>query len=349
MLISAKNLIGEVKPEIEVMEKEQLIEQLVISNLKNSYGIDIANLIPLSLGADANALIYKAQTSDQKKYFVKLKCGQHNISIDLQLLIHDSGIKEIISPIKTLDGQPKLYINNFTLIVYPFIDGHDGFSQNLTDDQWLTFGKALKHIHQLQLPTSITELIKQESYSNKLRKKVRSIYENNQPVNAFDEIASKFLASLKKHKTVILSLVDRAEKLAGIIKKQSVNFVICHGDIHAGNIFVATNGALYIVDWDQPIMAPKERDLMFIGGGVGNVWNNQREVELFYNGYGKTEINKTIIDYYRCERIIEDIAEYNQELLSDTTGYKNRLTSYNHLVAIFEPNGVVDIALQTNI
>ena len=135
LLISAKNLIGEMTPEIEVMEKEHLIEQLVISNLKNSYGIDVANLISLPLGADADALIYKVQTPDQTTYFVKLKRGQHDISMNLQLLLHDSGIKEIISPTKTLNGQPKLYINNFTLIVYPFIDGQDGFNQNLTDDQ----------------------------------------------------------------------------------------------------------------------------------------------------------------------------------------------------------------------
>ena len=31
---------------------------------------------------------------------------------------------------------------------------------------------------------------------------------------------------------------------------------------------IGTNGALYIVDWDELIMAPKERDLMYIGGGL---------------------------------------------------------------------------------
>ena len=35
---------------------------------------------------------------------------------------------------------------------------------------------------------------------------------------------------------------------------------------------------IYIVDWDEPIMAPKERDLMFIGGGVANVWNKPRKL-----------------------------------------------------------------------
>jgi spectinomycin phosphotransferase len=324
-------------------------EQRVISKLKNCYGIDVKKIISLPLGADVNALIYKVQTPDQKTYFIKLKRGHHDISASLQLLLHEAGIKEIISPIKTLDKQPKLDIDDFTLIVYPFIDGNDGFSQILTDDQWITFGKALKHIHQFQLPASISSLIKWEDYSPEWRNKIRSMYEYNHDVKPSDEIASKFLAFLKNHKLVIESLVDRAEKLSHGIQEQSIDFVLCHGDIHAGNVLIATHGALYIVDWDQPIMAPKERDLMFIGAGVGNVWNKKREIELFYRGYGKTEIHPKIIDYYRCERIIQDIVEYNQQLLSDNGGYKNRLTSYNNFIAMFEPGGVVDIALQTKI
>ena len=36
----------------------------------------------------------------------------------------------------------------------------------------------------------------------------------------------------------------------------------------------------------------------------------------------------------------------NKALLSDNVGYKNRLTSCNHFVAMFETNGVVDIAMK---
>lgn len=32
-----------------------------------------------------------------------------------------------------------------------------------------------------------------------------------------------------------------------------------------GNVLISKNGSIYIVDWDQPVMAPKELDLMFIG------------------------------------------------------------------------------------
>ena len=89
---------------------------------------------------------------------------------------------------------------------------------------------------------------------------------------------------------------------------------------------------------------------MFIGGGVANVWNQLHEEDLFYKGYGNTEVNREILAYYRHERIVEDIAEYGQQLLLTSVGNKqDRLQSYKHFVAQFEPQGVVEIAFETDI
>ena len=94
-------------------------------------------------------------------------------------------------------------------------------------------------------------------------------------------------------------------------------------------------------------MAPKERDLMFIGGGVANVWNKLHEEKLFYKGYGTTEVNSTILAYYRHERIVEDIAIYSQKLLLTMDGGKDRQEMYQQFISMFEPRGVVDIAFKT--
>jgi spectinomycin phosphotransferase len=95
-------------------------------------------------------------------------------------------------------------------------------------------------------------------------------------------------------------------------------------------------------------MAPKERDLMFIGGGVANVWNKPHEENFFYKGYGKTEINMTILAYYRHERIVEDIALIGQQLLLTSVDNQTRIESYKHFIAQFEPQGVVEIAFKTD-
>jgi spectinomycin phosphotransferase len=119
-------------------------------------------------------------------------------------------------------------------------------------------------------------------------------------------------------------------------------------DIHGGNVLIENSETFYIVDWDEPIMAPKERDLMFVGAGVGNVWNNLLEEKFFYEGYGKTKINLQALAYYRHERIVEDIAFYCRDLLLTTEGGENRLQMFKHFVAMFEPEGVVEIALKMN-
>lgn len=333
-----------------MIEKQALSDQRIIDCLDTDYGIKVAALTFIPLGADMDASIYKAQAYDQSSYFVKLKGGHYdNIGATIQLLLHDAGIQQIIAPLKTDDNQPTDPIDDFILIVYPFIEGKDGFSRNLTNDQWISLGKALKHVHEFQLPLLIKDQIKHESYSPQWRDAVRSIYTHiDAGLKVADEIALKLLTFMKEQRGTIERLVDRAEQLAKTIQEQSPEFVLCHSDIHGGNVLIANDGTLYIVDWDQPIMAPKERDLMFIGGGVANVWNNPHEEKFFYKGYGKTEINREILAYYRHERIVEDIALYSQQLLLTPDGGNDRAVMYKHFIDMFEPRGVVEIAFKTN-
>ena len=163
-----------------------------------------------------------------------------------------------------------------------------------------------------------------------------------------DEVASKLLRFMKDKVSVIFKLVNHAEKLAEKLKNNPGSFVLCHSDIHGGNVLVSDQNSIYIVDWDEPMMAPKERDLMFIGGGVNNVWNKPHEVELFYQGYGATKVNMDMLSYYRNERIVTDIAIYGQELLLTAAGGTSRQDMLGHFIAMFEPNGVVDIAFNMN-
>ncbi|HRN77970.1 MAG TPA: aminoglycoside phosphotransferase family protein [Candidatus Dependentiae bacterium] len=331
-------------------EKQFLSNQRIIDCLNTDYGIEVAALTFIPLGADVNASVYKAQAHDNSTYFVKIKHSHHcDIGVMVQQMLHDSGIPQIIAPIKTKYGKSTHYIDDFTFIVYPFIQGLDGFNCALTNEQWVMLGKALRQIHEFQLPPFIKDKIRHETYSSKWCEAVRSIYtyiDTNPQVT--DEIALNLLTLMQEHRETIQRLVDRAEQLGQQIQKKSLKFVLCHSDIHAGNVLIANDSSLYIVDWDQPIMAPKERDLMFIGGGVGNVWNDLHEEEFFYEGYGKTEINKDILAYYRYERIVEDIAEYNQQLLLTTDDTKNRAEMYKQFVDMFMSQGVIDITFKTD-
>jgi spectinomycin phosphotransferase len=330
------------------IKKQSISDNLVISSLNTNYGIKVATLTFLPVGADINALVYKAQAHDQTSYFVKLKRGhQHDNSVVIVTLLQMMGIQQIIPPIKTIHGQPTQHIEDFTLIVYPFIEGQNGFNRNLTDNQWLDLGKMLRQVHEIDVPPSIQNRIRRETYSPKWREAVRSIYTHIEAEPIGDAVAFKLLKFMKKNMLVIRRLVDSAEQLSKKIQNLSTKFVLCHSDIHAGNVLMDGNDTIYVVDWDDPIMAPKERDLMFIGGSVANVWNQLREEKLFYQGYGKTEVNTTILAYYRYERIVEDIAIYGQELLLKESGGTGRQEMYKQFKSMFAPGGVVDIAFET--
>lgn len=332
-----------------MIEKPPIPDQRIIDCLNTSYSIEVVTLTFLPLGADLNAAAYKAQAHDQSSYFVKLKRGQnHDISTTIVTLLHDAGIRQIILPIKPKCGQPTQRIDDFTLVVSPFIEGQNAFSHKLTDDQWLTLGKVMKQVHEINVPPSVQTIIRRETFSPKWREAVQSLLAHIEAELSGDETALKLQTFMKNHTATIHRLVERAEQLGQKIQHQSPENVLCHSDIHGGNVLIDKNGAIYIVDWDDPIMAPKERDLMFIGGGIANVWNKPHEEELFYKGYGKTKINTEILTYYRHERIVEDIAIIAQQLLLSTAGNQDRMESYKHFVAQFDPQGVVEIAFKTD-
>jgi spectinomycin phosphotransferase len=83
---------------------------------------------------------------------------------------------------------------------------------------------------------------------------------------------------------------------------------------------------------------------MFIGGGIGGSWNDLRESEWFFAGYGPAEIDSLAIAYYRYERIVVDIAEYAQRIFDGVGSTTDRLTDLRKLLYGFAPNNVIDTA-----
>jgi spectinomycin phosphotransferase len=328
---------------------QPISDQSIIDCLNKDYSLPVITLTLLPLGADMDGWVYQATAHNQSSFFVKLKRGHHHdIPIALVALLHHAGIQEIISPIKTTHGQWFQHMGEYSLIVYPFIEGQNGFSRALSNQQWFTLGKVLRQLHGIELPSSIEKGIRRETFSPEWRERVRSLYNAIETIEIVDEVAIKLLASMKNNEQAIHRLVDQAEFLAKILQNELPPFVLCHSDIHAGNILIAENNSMYIVDWDEPIMAPKERDLMFIGGGVGNVWNIPSEEAIFYQGYRETTINKKLLAYYRNERIVEDIALYGQAILSTTSESKDKHVMLAHYTDMFEPQGVIEIALNTD-
>lgn len=331
-----------------MLEKPAIEAPKLIACLITEYGLPIIELNFLPLGADFNTAVYRAKDRDGIAYFVKLRRKVFEpISVDVPKFLHDQGLTEIISPIKSLAGTLSVKFHMFDAIIYPFVDGKSAWEVPLSESQWHIFGKALRKIHNTNLPNTLANRMRHENYNPRFRQKMRK-FQSQIEQNTFIEASAKTLARLlMEQKSVINHIVQRAEYLAAILKAQSPELVLCHSDIHMGNL-LSDDEKLYIVDWDQPILAPKERDLMFIGGGVGGTQHPPEQEEAwFYAGYGQPKVNPIALAYYRYERIVHDLTEYCEQLLLSDEGGEDRKNSLCYFQSQFLPGNVIEMAYRT--
>jgi spectinomycin phosphotransferase len=282
-----------------MLEKPNIQDEEIIACLRDAYGLNAVEVAFLPLGADRNAAAYRVVADDETPHFLKLRSGLFDeISVTLPRFLSDQGIAQIIAPRATQAGQLWPSVDGFKSILYPFVEGRNGYEVDLSDQHWIDFGRAIKRIHTVELPPALIGRIRQETYSPQWREIVRTFLERVEDDAFVDPVAANLAAFLRAKRDEILDLVGRAERLAQAFQARSPEFVLCHSDIHAGNVLIEPNDAFYIVDWDDPILAPKERDLMFIGGGQGFTGHTAQEEEtLFYGGYGQTQIDPIGLAY----------------------------------------------------
>ena len=304
----------------------------------------------LPLGADFNTAVYQVTTSSQVDYFLKLRRGEFiDASVSATKYLADLGVKQVISPLATKTRQLWTSLAPFKAILYPYVEGLNGVEAKLSEDQWVQFGAAIKKLHSTDIPNILTSGTPREVFSSKWRETVKAFLMRIENEVFEEPVAVKMALFLKSKSSKILKLVERAEKLAITIQKQSLEYILCHADIHGWNLLTDKEGAIYIIDWDTLIFAPKERDLMFIGAGISDSGRAPTEEKsLFYQGYGQTNINQDAICYYRFERIIQDIGEYCEQIFLSDEGGEDRIQSFKYLQSIFLPRGVIEKAYQSD-
>ncbi|MBP1994328.1 site-specific DNA-adenine methylase [Paenibacillus eucommiae] len=90
------------------------------------------------------------------------------------------------------------------------------------------------------------------------------------------------------------------EELAGLLQSRKIPYVICHADLHPANLIRDQAGNVFVIDWDEVMFAPKERDFIFV---------RPPHADAFFQGYGTAEFDEKALTYYRLERDIQDLIE----------------------------------------
>jgi spectinomycin phosphotransferase len=329
-----------------MLEKPNLSDDQIISTLNHHYNLRVSGLEFLPIGYDASAWVYRVET-DEKRYFLKVKKGTpYPPSLLVPHHLKAQGIHQVVAPLATVMGSLSAELDPFRLILYPFIDGKTGMDRGMTLAQWTAFGTILKQIHTTTVPDELLVQMQHEKFilNPQWLRVIQQLQDNVQTAVFDDPFARELAAFWSEKHAEIGALVDRAKALGRSLQNKQLDRMLCHADIHTANILVDEAGQLHIVDWDQPVIAPKERDLMFAIEGTAE------EVTAFFQGYGATEIDPVALAYYRYEWVVQEFGDFGERVFfAEDGGEETKRDSVLGFRQLFDAGDVVEAARSSDL
>jgi spectinomycin phosphotransferase len=314
--------------------------------LDAQYDLRVSEITFLPLGYDLNAAVYKVIAEDETAYFLKIRFGpvrESELLVPWAMAKH--GIRNVLAPLQTRSAELWCACDGRSLVLYPFVAGENAMDIGMTDEQWREFGSTLQAIHSSGLAEEFRGRLPVETFALPSAAAVRSILDLAATTEFENASAARFAAFWRENAGRIRQLLARAEELGRQLQSRSFDHVLCHADIHAANILVGGDGQIHLIDWDGPLIAPRERDLLFVVGSVIARVVEPRGEELFFAGYGPADINPQALMYYRYERIAEDLGEIGRSVLLDPNPSDQLRADESRLArSFFAPGGDIDHA-----
>jgi spectinomycin phosphotransferase len=332
-------------------EPLKLADATIIEALRAQYAMSSAALTFLPLGDDSGSAAYRVQTADGAAYFLKVRTGAGFSlpSLVVPRYFHDRGVPPIVAPLPTVSGALWVDVDGFALSLYPFLDGRMGADGGLSEQHWRALGAALKQVHGDPLTPDLRQIIPREAFVPSRR----SVMADLEAAVAGRALASpqerELVAFWHARRDEIRRLVDRADALGSQLRQAPAPLVVCHADLHTWNVLVDTAGQLWLVDWDETILALKERDLMFVVGGIGSGLVSPRETACFLEGYGDAAIDPCALTYYRYAWAVQDMAAYAERVFfMPDLGDETRRDAVRGFMSMFEPGNIVALAFASD-
>jgi spectinomycin phosphotransferase len=282
-------------------------ETLLRKWLLADFGLDVVELTPVAYGADVAAQVWEASTATNT-YAVKWSGAGTNTGHQVAAFLADSGLAGVPELIRTTEGGLWSVHAKKRLTITPWISGIRAAQSGLTDEQWAEYGALIRRVHDSEPPHRLRDALPKHSHIDvrtpAIAEEVRSRLETPE-----GEVQEELAAVWKEHEHVITDLLTNRPP------PPSGPRVVCHGDPHLGNVLV--DEQLHLIDWDDVILAPREQDLMFMLGGMGDVGPTAaKQLDAFLAGYGPHVLDQDAVRYYRHVRAFEDVIGWSHQAIT---------------------------------
>jgi spectinomycin phosphotransferase len=340
-----------------MFDRPRLSDEAILAALRDGYGVAATRVEFLGLGNDANAWTFRAWIDPEtarEGLFLKIRRSIDPARLALAAHLFEHGIPEVIAPVRALNGRRSVDLDDLMLIAYPFVDGVPGIAAGLTDLEWIAYGSFLRRLHDSEPPPEIAAALPREDFVPKATNAIRKFDElfRGAPVsNRADSVHQSVEDLWRARSGDIAQLAEGADALGATLRERDLGagdspaVVVCHADVHTHNVLVTPAGGLRVIDWDDAMLAPPERDLMFIVGSTMGLPIGERELHLFAEGYGPLEVDPLTLAFYRFDWVVQDIARYAREALDASASPPSRERALEIFRAQFEPGADVEAVL----
>lgn len=228
--------------------------------------------------------------------------------LPLMFKLHENGIlPDIPHPIPTRNGKLSLKIGSNELVVTNYIDGELVGFNGLSEAVLTRLAELVGILHNSG---------KQLTFESPFVEQFKIVFEH-ELLNSFDLLCQlpqdatpgqirlqEIILPRKDQISADLKTLKELQTYARSVQKRKV---ICHTDLHGGNLMMDDHGQLNILDWENAMIAPAEHDLFFFAG-EGGFW------ELFWPHYTRqfpsASIDPELLRFYFYRRGLEDIADF---------------------------------------
>lgn len=197
--------------------------------------------------------VYSFNVSD-KKYVLRF------LDINRVVLYRESEINaQIVASKLGISPDIIFYDKNFLVTIMPFIDARPIVSEDLKNNKIIeNIGKTLKKLH------SSTEK------NNFLVPKISTF-----TINTYETLTKKYISLPDNIKKIYNDFLTGKR-----LNKQKI--VLCHGDLHDGNILIGKNNKIYLIDWTYANLDDYNIDLGWLSIFLKM---NNKQIDVFLNSY----------------------------------------------------------------
>jgi len=300
-------------------------DSILVDLIGREYGLQVERLTYLKQAWVAHC--YVVDCAGNERFFLKFyeqerqaRFYARDLGFYLSLsdqLVQEQLLPTVAHPVPTRDRTLSVSFQDHLLILFDWIEGQTVGFERLSDEVLAKAASAVGTLHK-STPQILWPNPPREEFDLPFQESLMNNLDVLETITSVDSAGKQGLRDLLlPRKNEVRRLLVRLGELQARVRGTYHAMVVCHTDLHGGNMILDNQGRLHLLDWEGAILAPPEHDLHFFE------WDPRFE-GLFLPHYERAfrpiHLDGDTLGFYYYRRNLEDLAEWVVRILYEDNG-----------------------------